>query len=151
MSLLKHPGAGWSIRAADLSDKDRIETIFRQCLSDLPWRRSVEDEVVRLRQSAVSAHFFVAEEPSAGVIGFLTVEQLRAYVPHLFVDPDWRFCGVAEGLLKVAREATGQPLKLDVDLKNKPARAAYAALGWRVLADAEKAGRRRTQIRMVGP
>lgn len=151
MSLLSHPGAGWSIRAAQLSDKDRIETIFRGCLREFSWRLPVEDEVNRLRQTAMSAHFYVAEEAAAGVIGFLTVEMSRSYVPHLFVDADWRFCGVADGLLKVAREVTGKPLQLDVDLKNKPARAAYAALGWRVLADAEKAGRRRRQIRLVGP
>ncbi len=149
MKLLSHPGAGWHIRAAKPLDRDDIERIFKSCLEAFPWRGSIEDELIRLRKTAAMARFFVAEEPNAGVVGFLTLETPKAYVPHLFVDLDWRFCGVGQGLLVVAREEAGRPLTLDVDSKNETARAAYEALGWTELADANKQDQRGDQIRLV--
>ena len=91
----------------------------------------------------------MAEEKQAGVVGFLTLEQAKAYVPHVFVDRDWRFCGVGSGLLQVARGFIGRPLQLDVDVKNEAAIEAYIALGWKERA---KVGRgQREQVRLVGP
>lgn len=151
MRLLSHPGAGWYIRLAGPADKDRIEAIFCACLKDFPWRGSVESELNRLRKSVLTSHFFVAEETRAGVIGFLTLEKPTAYIPHLFVDEDWRFCGVGQGLLAVARDEAGKPLRLDVDAQNDKARAAYAAMGWRELAKAAQKSVRPGQVRLIGP
>ena len=149
MSLLSHPAAGWSIRRAARTDWARVETLFVRCLKDFPWRRSQTDELIRFRQTVLAAEIFVAEEPRAGLVGFVTLEGLTAYVPHLFVDADWRYCGIGRGLLDVAREQVGQPLKLDVDRQNERALAAYMAMGWTVPATA---GRRPgDQIRLVSP
>lgn len=149
MSLYSHPGAGWSIRHWRRDDYPQIEVIFRECLAAFPWRGSARDEVMRLRQALSANIAFVAEEKNAGVVGFLTLEQGKAYVPHVFVDGDWRFCGVGSGLLQVARNFVGRPLKLDVDIQNAAAIEAYTALGWREQA---KVGRgSREQVRLVGP
>ncbi|MCR9196393.1 MAG: GNAT family N-acetyltransferase [Hyphomonas sp.] len=149
MSLYSHPGAGWSIRHWRRDDYPQIEVIFRECLTAFPWRASVREEVLRLRQALSANIAFVAEEKSAGVVGFLTLEQGKAYVPHVFVDGDWRFCGVGSGLLQVARNFVGRPLQLDVDIQNAAAIEAYTALGWKERA---KVGRgAREQVRLVGP
>ena len=114
-----------------------------------PWRGPERDEVLRLRQTLSAIVAFVSVEKRAGVVGFLTLEQGKAYVPHVFVDPDWRLCGVGSGLLQVARGFVGQPLRLDVDIQNESAIEAYTALGWREQA---KVGRgRHDQVRLIGP
>ena len=89
----------------------------------------------------------MAEEPQAGVIGFLTMRPENAYVDHVFVHRDWRLCGVGRGLLDVAASRAGRRLSLDVDTQNVRARRAYEAMGWREM---EHAGaRKRDQIRLV--
>lgn len=102
-----------------------------------------------MRRTLLAAEVFVAEEARAGVVGFVSLEGLSAYVPHLFVDADWRYCGIGRGLLEVARDQVGQPLKLDVDRENVRALAAYQAMGWRVAATAGQ--RPGDQIRLIGP
>lgn len=149
MSLYSHPGAGWSIRHWRRDDYAQIEAIFKDCLRVFPWRGPERDEIMRLRQSLSANIAFVAVEKKAGVVGFLTLEQGKAYVPHVFVDIDWRLCGVGSGLLKVARGFVGQPLQLDVDIQNESAIEAYTALGWR---ERTKVGRgRHEQVRLIGP
>jgi len=149
MSLLSHPGAGWSVRHWRRDDYPQIEVIFRDCLKAFPWRGPENTEIMRLRQTLSANVAFVAVEKQAGAIGFLTLEQGKAYVPHVFVDHDWRLCGVGSGLLSVARRFVGQPLQLDVDVQNESAIEAYTALGWRERA---KVGRgRQEQVRLIGP
>jgi GNAT superfamily N-acetyltransferase len=149
MSLMTHPGAGWSVRHWRREDYPRIEAIFKDCLDAFPWRGPAREEIIRLRQSLSANVAFVATEKRAGVVGFLTLEQGKAYVPHVFVDLDWRFCGVGSGLLKVARNFVGRPLQLDVDIQNTAAIEAYMVLGWRERA---KVGRgRHEQVRLIGP
>ena len=149
MSLLTHPGAGWSVRHWRREDYPRIEVIFKDCLKGFPWRGPERDEIMRLRQTLSANIAFVAVEKQAGVVGFLTLEQGKAYVPHVFVDLDWRLCGVGSGLLQVARKFVGRPLQLDVDIQNESAIEASTALGWRERA---KVGRgRNDQVRLIGP
>ncbi len=149
MRLLSHPGAGWHIRAARRSDQSGIEDVFATCLKAFPWRGSLGDELIRLRRTAQSCLFLVAEEQKAGVIGFLTLEKPKAYIPHLFVAPDWRLCGIGRGLLCVGRTEAGKSLSLDVDVKNKAAIKAYLSMGWvehaRVGCDPQ------VQLRLIGP
>lgn len=148
--LAHHPSAGWSIRPATRGDADGIVDVFRDCLVDFPWRG---DPVAQARDlvRAMHAHTtFVAEEPQAGIIGFLLTDSGVAYVPYLFVQLDWRLCGVGRTLLRLARQEAGRPLTLDVDEANRAGRAAYEALGWRVAATSR--GRRgHRQIRMLSP
>jgi GNAT superfamily N-acetyltransferase len=149
MSLMSHPAAGWSIRRAKQPDRGAVEDVFVRSLREMAWRRSQTDELILFRQTILAAEVFVAEEAAAGIIGFVSLEGLTAYVPHLFVDEDWRLCGVGRGLLDVARDQVGQPLKLDVDRQNARAINAYSAMGWTVPAPA---GRRPgDQIRLVSP
>lgn len=147
MSLYAHPAAGWQIRAANLADFFDIEDVFRTCLKDFSWRNA-EQELDRLHQTLAVTRVFVAEELSAGIVGFLTLERKKAYVPHLFVHPDWRFCGVGSGLLSVARVKADEPLELDVDEQNKAARAVYDRLGWIELTGANRRPRA-GQIRLI--
>lgn len=149
MKLLSHPGAGWSIRRARPSDRSDIEAVFLRCLDDFAWRASPRTELIRMRRTILACDVLVAEEDAAGLIGFATVEELNAYIPHLFVDADWRLCGVGSGLLEVARDIAGQPLRLDVDAENIDAQAAYLAMGWTVASPA--GGRAGDQIRLIGP
>lgn len=94
---------------------------------------------------------YVAAEAHAGPVGFLTLIDLTTYVDHLFVNPDWRLCGVARGLLETAREDIGESLTLDVDQKNAGARAAYAALGWQEAAFKPHSRIPGGQVRLIGP
>jgi len=149
MSLLIHPGAGWSVRHWRREDYPRIEVIFKDCLKAFPWRGPERDEIIRLRQTLSANVAFVAVEKQAGVVGFLTLEQGKAYIPHVFVDLDWRLCGVGSGLLKVARGFVGQRLQLDVDVQNESAIEAYLALGWRERKKVDRG--RHEQVRLIGP
>jgi GNAT superfamily N-acetyltransferase len=72
------------------------------------------------------------------------------YIDHLFVATDWRFCGVARGLLEVARQSASGALSLDVDTENMGARRAYEALGWQVVASTTTNTKAR-QMRLVSP
>lgn len=116
----------------------------------MPWRARHRGQHLALRRALEGQPAWVAEEPNAGIIGFLTLQVPADYIDHLFVDEDWRFCGVARGLLEVARREAEGPLSLDVDTENLTARRAYEALGWQVVASTGSAGRAR-QMRLVGP
>ena len=148
--MYTHAGAGWHIRDYETSDGQACMSIFMACLRKFPWRGAPRPYVARLIQSLPGSRIWVAEEPSAGIIGFLTMQPQDAYIDHIFVHEDWRFCGVGRGLLAVAREAAEQPLTLDVDTQNFGARKAYEALGWHVIAAAgEDTGR--GQLRLISP
>lgn len=116
----------------------------------MPWRIRNRGQYMILRRSLTPLNAWVAEEPDAGVIGFLTVQLPQDYIDHLFVDPDWRFCGVARGLLEVARQSASGALSLDVDTENMGARRAYEALGWEVVASTGSTSKAR-QMRLVSP
>ncbi|MAN73403.1 MAG: hypothetical protein CME85_12655 [Henriciella sp.] len=149
MALMIHPAAGWTIRPYGREDNVDVETIFLDCLDAFPWRGGPVDELIRLRQTLRGSRCIVAEERKAGIVGFLTLERGKAYVPHLFVAQDWRFCGIASGLLDVARDLARAPLALDVDTQNENAIKAYQAMGW-----SEKVGTpdvRPGQRRLAGP
>ncbi len=148
--MYTHAGAGWSIRKMAAEDRDACIAIFRECVSDFPWRGDWQSQAPQLKRAFDLGRSFVASEPHAGTIGFLTLQMPAAYVDHLFVDEDWRFCGVARGLVTVARRLAGKPLSLDVDLKNMGARRAYEALGWRVEAQARRS-QQGGQLRLVSP
>lgn len=146
---MTHRAAGWKIRLRMAADDESIEAVFRDCLSDFPWRPSHDVELIRLRGTVSANHCLVAHESKAGIVGFLALERRKAYVSHLFVKHDWRFCGVGAGLLQVARDMARAPLVLDVDIQNEAAFKAYRAMGW-----TEKVGPkpgRDGQIRLSGP
>lgn len=147
--MYTHRAAGWHIRRFQRSDYRPTLYLFRDCLEAFPWRGAPAPYLRQFFNTIPTAEKWVVEEPNAGVIGFLTMRPESAYVDHLFVHEDWRFCGVARGLLEVAREAAGRPLSLDVDTQNVNARKAYEALGWKVVAKA--GGDASEQIRLVGP
>lgn len=148
--MYKHAGAGWSIRPFEAADAGVCLSIFRDCLSDMPWRVRNRAQYMILRRALSAQNAWVAEEPDAGIVGFLTLQPPQDYVDHLFVDPDWRFCGVARGLLEVARQNASGALSLDVDSENMGARRAYEALGWQVVASTGATGKAR-QMRLVSP
>jgi GNAT superfamily N-acetyltransferase len=150
--MYTHDAAGWSIRPFSQNDRAAVFHIFRRCLKEFPWRGDWRAYQPSLQASLMAplAQKFVAEEPSAGVVGFITLQTQSAYVDHLFVDADWRLCGVGRGLLEVAREAAGRSLSLDVDEDNHRARDAYAALGWRMVAET-RLTRHGAQVRLIGP
>lgn len=149
--MIAHAGAGWRIRRMYPRDGAACIRIFTDCVKDQDWRGPVTKYLDDLRHSMITGHTFVAEEPSAGVVGFLTMVATTTYVDHLFVHPDWRFCGVARGLLEAARDDAGESLVLDVDQKNAGARAAYAALGWREVAFRPRTRIPGGQVRLMGP
>jgi GNAT superfamily N-acetyltransferase len=148
--MYKHAGAGWSIRPFDAADGAACVSIFRDCLTTMPWRVRNRSQYMSLRRALSPQAAWVAEEPEAGIIGFLTLQVPQDYVDHLFVDPDWRFCGVARGLLEVARQSATGALSLDVDAENMGARRAYEALGWQVVANTTSSGKA-PQMRLVSP
>lgn len=148
--MYKHAGSGWSIRPFEADDVAACVGLFRDCLKDMPWRERNRGQYLILRRALGPSNAFVAEEPNAGIVGFLTLQLQQDYIDHLFVDRDWRFCGVARGLLEVARQTAAGPLSLDVDTDNLGAHKAYAALGWQVVASTTSTGKAR-QKRLVSP
>lgn len=122
--------------------------IFRSCLKAFDWRPH-STNIRPLLFSLARFESWVAEEPNAGIVGFLTMEPVEAYVDHLFVDQDWRLCGVGRGLLQAARRRAGRPLTLTVDAENRFARGAYQALGFEPLETASD-GRRRSGVLLRG-
>jgi len=138
------------IRPLEAADIPECRDIFTECLGTMPWRDRHRGQHLALRRALEGQSAWVAEEPNAGVIGFLTLQAPADYVDHLFVQEDWRLCGVARGLLEVARREAEGPLSLDVDTENLMARRAYEALGWQVVASTGGTGRAR-QMRLVGP
>lgn len=148
--MYKHQGAGWTIRAFETSDARVCHRIFRDCVAHFPWRGDIANYLPALKRALDLDAAYVAHEPQAGVIGFITMQPATRYVDHLFVTGDWRLCGVGRGLIAVAREQAGGPLTLDVDTQNTTARKAYEALGWQMMADAPPA-RRRQQLRLISP
>ena len=147
--MYTHSGAGWQIRDFERKDYRPCYKLFRDCLREFPWRGAAAPYLRQLFNSLPTARAWVAEEPQAGVIGFMTMRPDSGYIDHLFVAQDWRFCGVGRGLLHVGREVMGKPLLLDVDGQNTAARRAYEALGWKVFAKAGESGHE--QIRLIGP
>ena len=94
--MYTHPAAGWHIRPFERPDYHPSYRLFRDCLKDFPWRGPMGPYLRQLFNSLPSSKAWVAEEEQAGVIGFLTLRKESAYVDHLFVHRDWRFCGVAQ-------------------------------------------------------
>lgn len=148
--MYTHAGAGWSIRAFTRNDRISCLRIFRDCLRAFPWRGEWQAYLPVLQNAFASARVLVAQEPSAGVIGFLTLNMSTGYVDHLFVHDDWRLCGVGRGLLDVAQSEAGTCLTLDVDEQNVGARKAYEHMGWQVVADARPL-RPGQQVRLMSP
>ena len=147
--MYTHSGAGWHIRDFERRASRPCYQVFRECLREFPWRGPAAPYLRQLFNTLPTAMALVAEEPQAGVIGFMTLRPDTGYVDHLFVANDWRLCGVARGLLHVGRDRMGQALILDVDAQNTSARDAYEKLGWKVFARAGEASAE--QIRLIGP
>jgi GNAT superfamily N-acetyltransferase len=148
--MYKHAGAGWVIRPFTRSDRIPCLRIFSDCLRAFPWRGGTQAYLPALQNAFVASRALVAAEPSAGVVGFLTVQVGNGYVDHLFVHEDWRLCGVGRGLLEIARSEAAKPLTLDVDIQNVAARRAYEKMGWQVVVDA-KPMRPGQQVRLISP
>jgi len=146
-----NPAAGWGIRLFKSGDAVGMKRVFEGCLRDFPWRGSILSEWRNLKASAKGSDILVAEEPSAGIVGFMVIDFSKSYISHVFVDIDWRLCGIGRAFLDIARETTGKSLALDVDEDNTAAQHAYKALGWQVVAPAKSEGAGYRQIRMVSP
>lgn len=150
MDLFEHAGAGWRIRPHTKDDAEAIVGVFCDCLEDFPLRKSrLVQEVERIHYLLGTSTILVAEEESAGVVGFLILQAEAAYVSHLFVHRDWRFCGVGSGLLQVGRVMAGQRLRLDVDVDNMEAIFAYEHLGWKQTVNQGRPGV--GQMRLISP
>lgn len=140
-----HPAAGWRIRQYRHVDAPRCRRIFEEAMATFVWRGQPEPYLHALADSLHRARSWVAAEPRAGVVGFLTMLNDKPYVDHLFVQEQWRFCGVGSGLLSVARDVAGEPLELDVDEQNIKGRRAYSAMGW--TETGRSSGRRNIRLR----
>jgi len=146
--MLTHPAAGWRLRLYEESDKAACEQIFADCVRQFTWLavpKPAPESWVDTRRNVTT---WVAEvgEDHPEVVGFLMLSGRTAYVNYLLVDLDWRFCGIGQGLLDLARDHSGVPLTLDVDEENVRAIAAYRALGFAPLSTEQSAGR--TLIRL---
>lgn len=149
METLSHTAAGWTIRPSGPKDHRGISRVFLECLVEFPWRDSPRRELMGMENALLSGECFVATEPQAGVVGFIIFDEITGYVSHLFVEDDWRFCGVGSGLLNATRDAAQKPLHLDVDEQNSNALRAYQALGWTEMVGTPKP--RQGQRRLISP
>lgn len=147
--MIDHPAAGWRIRAYVPEDALCCVRVFDGCFDEFAWRGARTPHVDPLLTALEESFAWVAEEPNAGIVGFLTMIPERGYVEHLFVDADWRLCGIGRGLLETARLVARRPLTLTVDAENRRAREAYAALGWSAVASGGRGAR--AWLRLVSP
>ncbi|MEM9670555.1 MAG: GNAT family N-acetyltransferase [Pseudomonadota bacterium] len=152
ITFRSHPNAGWGIRLFKSTDSGGVRRVFDRCLREFPWRGSITEEWRNLKRTLKGSDIFVSEEPQAGIVGFMVINLSTGYISHVFVEMDWRFCGIGRGFLDIARDMTGKPLTLDVDEANTAAVDAYEALGWHVVAPTVRPpGVTYRQIRMVSP
>jgi GNAT superfamily N-acetyltransferase len=151
MILSHHPAAGWLIRPNQAGDSVPIVSIFETCLKAFPWRGPSHTYRRQMIRDMIHHEILVAEVSEAGVVGFMIFDPNAGYVSHLFVEADWRFCGIGGELLTLAREASDAPLTLDVDTLNTGAQAAYAALGWRETVSPNASNIPGGQIRLISP
>ncbi|MAK60938.1 MAG: hypothetical protein CMK09_08165 [Ponticaulis sp.] len=149
MALQAHIGAGWTIRPHSRADREAIAYVHHACLSDFPWLLTARHDPDALEYALRYTTAMVAEEPSAGVIGFIILNTENAFVSHLFVLPDWRLCGVGSGLLDVARVLTTKPLRQELDARNHQGRSALSAMGWTEIM--APPGTPNWQVRLVAP
>ncbi|MEE9380134.1 MAG: GNAT family N-acetyltransferase [Hyphomonadaceae bacterium] len=122
--------AGWSIRRYEREDLREVGEIFRRGIAGFHWYNRTLLTTKHLRASLEEGTAWVATEPRAGVVGFITLYERESYIHYLFIAEDWKFCGIATGLLAIARARAGTPLELKVDAANTHGRAFYTHLGW---------------------
>lgn len=134
MALMAHLCAGWEIRPHARHDRAGIQQVYASCLKEFPWPFARHTEPEGLEYVLSYTTTLVATEPSAGIVGFMILNTETGYLSHLFVDPDWRFCGIGSGLMDVGRVLCSTPLIMELDLRNAHARAACAAAGWQEMA-----------------
>ena len=145
-----HPNSGWIIRHFQPTDFQAVKSVFLDCLSDIPGPRHPRRYYAQLTRALCSSTVLVAEEANAGIVGFMVVDETQSYVSHLFVTKNWRCCGIGGAFLTLGREMCGGQIFLDVDSENKPARAAYEAMGWNVAIPQSPRQRQQT-IRLISP
>lgn len=148
--MITHPAAGWRIREYQSQDRYDCEDVFAECVSQFTWLAEPQAAPSQWVDTQRYLSTWVAEvgETETEVVGFLMLSARTAYVNYLLVELDWRFCGIGQGLLDVARDFTGVPLTLDVDEENIRAIEAYRALGFAPVSTRAVGGRR--QIRLEG-
>ena len=148
--MITHPAAGWRIREYKAQDRFDCEDVFADCVSQFTWLAEPQAAPSEWVDTRRYINTWVAEvgEAETEVVGFLMLSARTAYVNYLLVELDWRFCGIGQGLLDVARDFTGVPLTLDVDEENIRAIDAYRALGFAPVSSRTNGGRR--QIRLEG-
>ncbi|MAP96391.1 MAG: hypothetical protein CMK07_15710 [Ponticaulis sp.] len=134
MPLKAHDSAGWEIRPHTREDRDGIRAVYHECLTEFPWHLGSMPDPDRLEYALRYTTTLVACEKSAGVVGFSILNSETGYLSHLFVLPDWRFCGIGSGLMQVGKVLSIKPLCMELDLRNFSARSACAAIGWREMA-----------------
>ncbi|MEO0817425.1 MAG: GNAT family N-acetyltransferase [Pseudomonadota bacterium] len=147
--MITHHAAGWRLRPNTEDDRPSCEAIFADCVSQFTWLPAPQAAPQSWTDTRRKVTTWVAEvgDPAApDVVGFLMLSGRTAYVNYLLVDVDWRFCGIGQGLLDLARDHTGVPLSLDVDEENTRAIAAYRALGFAPIKTEKVDGR--TLIRL---
>lgn len=131
--MITHPAAGWRLRPYSEADRAACEDIFADCVSQFTWLpapQAAPQSWVDTRRKVTTWVAEVGDPDDPEVVGFLMLSGRTAYVNYLLVDLDWRFCGIGQGLLDLARDHAGVPLTLDVDEENERALAAYRALGF---------------------
>ncbi|MEM1150122.1 MAG: GNAT family N-acetyltransferase [Pseudomonadota bacterium] len=142
--MITHPAAGWRLRPFKEADTADCEYIFGACVSQFTWLPAPQiapQSWVDTRRKVTTWVAEVGDPDDAEVVGFLMLSGRTAYVNYLLVDLDWRFCGIGQGLLDLARDHAGVPLTLDVDEENTRALAAYRALGFAPLRTEKAEGR----------
>lgn len=149
MSLLTHRSAGWEIRPHTRDDRAGIKRVYDICMHHYPWQFSPDQSAESLEYALSYTSALVAIVPGAGVVGFMILNSETGFVSHLFVEPDWRFCGIGSGLLEVGKVLTARPLQQQLDVRNRIGRAACAAMGWTEMVS--EGGSPGWQIRLIAP
>ncbi|MEM9738751.1 MAG: GNAT family N-acetyltransferase [Pseudomonadota bacterium] len=150
--MITHAAAGWRLRPYSEDDRHACEAVFTDCVSQFTWLPAPQTAPQSWVDTRRKVTTWVAEVGDPGVpeiVGFLMLSGRTAYVNYLLVDLDWRFCGIGQGLLDLARDHAGVPLTLDVDQENVRAIDAYRALGFAPIKTEAADGR--TLIRLESP
>lgn len=130
MALLTHRSAGWEIRPHSRDDREGIRRVYDICLHQYPWQFAPNTNPDALDYALSYTSALVATVRQTGIVGFMILNSETGFVSHLFVEPDWRLCGVGSGLLEVGKVLTPRPLQQQLDVRNRSGRAACAAMGW---------------------
>jgi GNAT superfamily N-acetyltransferase len=130
------PERPFEVRRATESDRDAIETLFRDCRRDAAWLPSFRT-YMKFAQVSDGESVYVAVTGTGELLGFVSVWEAEPFVHHLYVREESRRHGVAGALLAALVGKLAFPWRLKCVRANTQALEFYLKRGWHRIGEGE--------------